>query len=101
MYQSLKNTLSEWNTSTSERSKLQHLYITVAVILIIAAGVVGLLNQDLGQQILGIAIMAAGIFLINAVAWALLQSFVLLKIDRTPAPTVKPVVTPTRTTRKK
>ena len=101
MYQSLKNTLSEWNTSTSERSKLQHLYITVAVILIIAAGVVGLLNQDLGQQILGIAIMAAGIFLINAVAWALLQSFVLLKIDRTPAPTVKPVVTPTRTARKK
>ena len=84
MYQSLKSALTTWNNTTSDRTKLQHFYIAIAAVLLIIAGVIGLLNQSLGQQLLAIAIAAAGIFLVNAVAWALLQSFVLFRLRETP-----------------
>lgn len=98
MYQSLKTSLSSWNEETTDRQKLQHTYVCVAVLLLITAGVIGLLNQPLGQQILAIAIAAAAIFLINAVAWALLQSFVLFRLnERT---TVVPATTARKPTKK-
>ena len=84
MYESLKSSLNSWNDTTTDRSKLQHFYIAIAACLLIVAGVIGLLNQSLGQQLLAIAIAAAGIFLVNAVAWALLQSFVLFRLRETP-----------------
>ncbi|RYX78857.1 hypothetical protein EON76_04045 [bacterium] len=85
MYQSLISSLSSWNEETTDRQKLQHTYVGVAVLLLVTAGVIGLLNQPLGQQILAVAIAAAAIFLINAVAWALVQSFVLFRLnERTP-----------------
>jgi ammonia channel protein AmtB len=84
MYQSLKTSLNSWNNTTTDRQKLQHMYIASAVFLTVVAGVLGLLNQSLGQQILAIAIAAAAAFLINAIAWALLQSFVLLRLEAKP-----------------
>lgn len=94
MYQSFKKSLSNWNSSTTEREKLQHTYIAVATILLVIAGIFGLLDRSLGQQILAGAIAAAGIFLINAIAWALLQSFVLLRV--TPEKPHKPEAKPPR-----
>ncbi|MBI3889648.1 hypothetical protein HY312_03705 [Candidatus Saccharibacteria bacterium] len=84
MYESLKSSLTTWNDTTSDRTKLQHFYIAIATTLLIIAGVIGLLNQSLGQQLLAVAIAAAGIFIVNAVAWALLQSFVLFCLRDTP-----------------
>lgn len=80
MYSSLKQALTTWSSDTSDRQKLQHAYVGTAIALLIAAGVVGLLNYELGQKILAISIASAGVFLINAVAWALLQSFILLRL---------------------
>ncbi|OGL21961.1 hypothetical protein A2707_01245 [Candidatus Saccharibacteria bacterium RIFCSPHIGHO2_01_FULL_45_15] len=94
MYQSFKSSLSSWSEETTDRQKLQHTYVAVAVLLLVAAGVIGLLNQSLGQQILALAIAAAAIFLINAVAWALLQSSVLLRLND------RSMARPTATTRK-
>ncbi len=88
MYQSLKISLKSWNSATTDRQKMQHMYVAAAAMLLIVAGILGLLNQDLGQQLLAIAIAAAAIFLINAIAWALLQSFVLFKLSAHPAMTV-------------
>lgn len=85
MYQSLKTSLNSWNDTTTDRQKMQHMYIAIAAVLLVVAGVIGLLNQALGQQLLAITIAAAGIFLINAIAWALLQSFVLFKLNAYPA----------------
>jgi small-conductance mechanosensitive channel len=84
MYESSKSSLRAWNESTTDRTKLQHFYIAIAVLLLVVAGVIGLLNQNLGQQILAVAIAAAGIFIVNAIAWALLQSFVLFRLRETP-----------------
>lgn len=81
MYKSFKASLAEWSVSTTDRNKLQHFYIAIAASLLIIAGVVGLLNHTLGQQLLSVAIASTVIFVINAVAWALLQSFVLFRLQ--------------------
>lgn len=100
MYTALKKFLTSWNDTTSDRDKLQHLYLTVALALLILAGVLGLINHTLGQQILAVSIASAAVFLINAVAWALLQSFVLLRINRSEEKRAR-VSTPKSATRKK
>lgn len=102
MYESLKTTLSSWNESTSDRNKLQHFYIALAVLLLVAAGVIGLLNQNLGQQILALAIAAAAVFLVNSIAWALLQSFVLFRLrDEPSTPRTLDAASSTKRTRTK
>jgi cell division protein FtsW (lipid II flippase) len=80
MFESIKNTLSAWNTQNSERAKLQHAYIAVAGTLLLVAGVIGLMNHELGQNILAVAIVCAAMFLANAVAWSLLQSALLFRL---------------------
>lgn len=77
---SLTKLLEEWNTNTDSRQKLQHAYVATACALVLIAGIIGLVNYELGQRILLAAILAIGLFFVNAVAWALLQSFVLLKL---------------------
>lgn len=97
--QSIRNTLQSWSQSTDERTKLQQAYLVAAVVLVILAGVVGLVNYNLGQQIVLLALVAGSIFIINAVAWALLQSFILLHIDRDSILNPKPSNTPKATTK--
>jgi hypothetical protein len=90
MIESFKTSLALWQTKTSDRTKLQHAYIGVAVVLLVSAGIIGLLNRPLGQNILGIAVLSAAMFLVNAVVWSLLQSAVLSRINtRRPTSTRK------------
>lgn len=81
MIESFKTSLALWHAKTSDRTKLQHAYIIAAVVLLIGAGIIGLLNRELGQNILSVAILCAGLFLTNAVIWSLLQSAVLSRIS--------------------
>lgn len=81
MIESFKASLQQWQSKTSDRAKLQQTYITVAILLVVSAGIVGLLNRSLGQSILFVAILSAAMFLINAVVWSLLQSAVLTRIS--------------------
>jgi cell division protein FtsW (lipid II flippase) len=81
MFEPLKETLTTWNTKNGERAKLQHAYIVIAVVLLVVAGVVGLMNRELGQNILVISIISAAMFLANAIAWSLLQSALLFRIS--------------------
>lgn len=76
----IQKALHEWSNTTDGREKLQHTYIVAAITLVLAAGIIGLINYDLGQKLLFVAILAVAMFFINAVAWALLQSFILLKL---------------------
>ena len=80
MFESLKTSLSTWDAKTSDRVKLQHAYLIIAITLLIVAGVIGLMNREFGQNILVIAILSAAMFLANAVAWSLLQSALLMRI---------------------
>ena len=88
---SLIQILKSWSDITDSRSKLQQAYLASALALLIIAGMVGLINYNLGPQVLFLALLAGAIFIVNAVAWALLQSFVLLHLthEDTPKPTTK------------
>jgi cell division protein FtsW (lipid II flippase) len=80
MFETFKESLLSWNSKNDGRVKLQHAYIISAAILLLIAGVIGLINRELGQTILTVSIVCASLFLINAVVWSLLQSAVLSRI---------------------
>jgi uncharacterized protein YcfJ len=80
MFESMQESLKKWNNRYDSRAKLQHAYVVVAVGLVLVAGVVGLVDRGLGQNILMVAIISAGAFLTNAVVWSLLQSAILSRL---------------------
>ena len=81
MLKSLYNTIIEWNQSTNDRQKLQHLYVIIAIASVLVAGVVSLIDQDTGQDILKITGATVAVFLINAVLWSLLESIVVARLS--------------------
>lgn len=84
MFQSLRESLQTWNKTNSNHAKLQHTYVVLTVATVVLAGLVGLINYNLGQSILFGAIVLALVFITNAVVWALLESFVLSRFGRRP-----------------
>jgi len=84
VFESIKAFLINWNSSTSERQKLQHSYLIITVVAVLVAGIVSLLNAKLGHRLVTIAIIAIGAYIANAIVWNLLQSSV---VDRLPSKT--------------
>jgi uncharacterized membrane protein len=82
MLQNIHATLVDWNKSTSERHKLQHAYLVLATALLLGAGLIGLLDNSLGKDIASIAVVAVGIFVVNAVTWSLLESAVFVRLRK-------------------
>lgn len=94
MIQSIIALLKDWNTDTDNRGKLQQAYVVGGVSLLIVAGLVGLVNYELGQLLLHLALIAIAIFFINAIVWGLLTAFVLLKLGSAEAIDEKPAAKP-------
>ncbi|MEO5950191.1 MAG: hypothetical protein ABIQ04_01960 [Candidatus Saccharimonadales bacterium] len=80
MFESFIASLVRWNETTDSRVKLQHTYAVAAIVLVIVAGVFGLVNYRIGQYLLTAAIVSATMFLFNGIAWALLQSVVVERL---------------------
>ena len=90
MIEVIQQVLATWNSRTNDKQKLQQTYVGGAISLLLAAGLVSLLNYQAGQSMLLIALIAFGMFVVNGVVWALLQSFLLrLPADTLPAATKK------------
>lgn len=79
--------LEKWNKQNDSIGKLQGAYAALAVIALIVAGIVGLVNDNLGQSILFLAFVLAMAFVGNGVVWALLQTFVVARLVK---PAAKP-----------
>ena len=82
-----KTVLIEWNEKTTERQKLQHVYALVAVAALMIAGVTSLVNYSLGQKLLLIVVLALLVLAVNMMTWALLQSFLLMRLAQNKANT--------------
>lgn len=80
--ESLFDLLRQWNARQSSFVKLQHAYVLVAVVSLVAAGIVGLINYNLGQSILFVATVAALVFIANGVIWAILNTFVITRLKK-------------------
>jgi hypothetical protein len=81
MFNALYNSLLEWNRTSDDRQKLQHLYLVIVVVSVIVAGIVSLVDNIAGQDLLIIPLVAGAIFLINAVLWSLLESTVVARLS--------------------
>ena len=73
-----------WNSSKSERQKLQHSYLVLAVITIFVAGLISLVNADFGHTVVLYGFAATVIFLVNGVVWNLVHSIILSKLSSKP-----------------
>lgn len=82
MFKTIAESLKNWNKQHDSRTKLQHAYVATAVIMLVLAGLTSLINYSLGQNILTVALASIALFVINAIAWALLQSFVIAKVAK-------------------
>jgi len=89
MFESVQTSLQEWSKRNDDRAKLQHAYFALAVAVLVVAGLASLVNAELGQAILKVTLVLVAIFVANAVAWALLQSFVLQRLGRRKARAAK------------
>ena len=72
----LRKNLSKWILIDNQRLAQQRFYLLVAVLSLAAASLIGLINYNMGQKVLIITIASSGIFIVNAIAWALQKSFI-------------------------
>jgi hypothetical protein len=84
MFQDFINAFIRWGNTTTERQKLQHTYLVLALILILIAGLVGLVSNKWGHNLAYLALASIVAFVANGVIWNLLNSAV---ISRLPART--------------
>jgi cobalamin biosynthesis protein CobD/CbiB len=82
MIESIRNTLVQWNKNFDDRVKLQYGYALLAIILLVTAGLIGLINQPISVLILWVVFALAILFIVNAIAWALLKTFVVDKLPK-------------------
>lgn len=82
MIDAITTWLRDWNKNHSERVKMQQAYFVSTLVLAVVAGLIGLVNINFGRNILSIAAVTAAVWLINSVVWALLQSFVLMRLGK-------------------
>lgn len=101
MYELVEKTLREWNASNGERVKLQHGYVAAALVTIVAAGLVGLVNYELGQRLTALALLALAVFFINLIAWTLFDGIVLRRISSASDESAKVAAKPALSKRKK
>lgn len=76
--------LREWNTSTSERQKLQHAYLVLIVLLAFVAGIISIVDGNASHSVMRTVLIIAGAFAVNGIAWHLLNSFVLFRLGGKP-----------------
>ena len=81
MFELLKNILFQWSEEKNQRSKLQQAYFALIVVLAMTAGFITLLSPSIGQHLMIIAAGFAAVYLINAVAWVLLEGIVICRLD--------------------
>lgn len=80
MPETIKLILKDWNSKYSERQKMQHAYLAVGLAGVVAAGLFSLINPEFGQQVLGFALAALVVFVINMLFWALIFGMVTSKL---------------------
>ena len=74
--------LAKWNKTSDSLTKEQASYATLAVVTFLLAAVVSLVNQNLGQSILFLAIVLGLTFIANGVMWALVRTFAVPHIEK-------------------
>lgn len=89
MYEFIKQSLSSWSYQKDQRRKLQQAYLTVVFIGLVLAGLLTLLNVPQSRLAAMIAAGFAVVYLVNSIAWALLEAFVAPNLPKPESTTNK------------
>ena len=89
MYEFIKQSLGDWNRQRDQRRKLQQAYLTVVFIGLVLAGLLTLLNVPQSRLSAMIAAGFAVVYLVNSIAWALLEAFVAPNLPKLESTTGK------------
>ena len=84
MYESVIEYLRKWNTTKTERQKLQGVYLLLGVTIIILSGLLTFINAEAGHKLVSIGLIFLAAFTINGIGWHLLSSAFLSKIGSRP-----------------
>ena len=82
MYTTIIEALRQWNKTNDRHAKLQHIYLSLAIAILVLAGLMGLVNYGLGQSLLFLSTVSLLIFIANAVVWALTDSFIVSRLSK-------------------
>ena len=89
MFEFTKSILAIWNSEKNQRLKLQYTYLILAVFGLAIAGLLTLFNISSAH----LAASASGIlfvtFLVNGVAWAVIEAFITPKLPKESSASVK------------
>lgn len=89
MYKFIKQSLSSWSYQKDQRRKLQQAYLTVVFIGLVLAGLLTLLNVPQSRLAAMIAAGFAVVYLVNGIAWSLLEAFVAPNLPKPESTTNK------------
>lgn len=81
--------LAKWNKGNDSLAKLQGTYAVLAIAMVLLAGLVSLINQNLGQSILFLAFVLLLTFIGNGIVWSLLRTFVVPHIKESKPSTTR------------
>jgi len=84
MYESFIERVRKWNTTKTERQKLQDVYLLLGVVIVLLSGLIAFLNAQAGHTLVTIGLLLLATFTINGIAWHLLSSIILSKIGSRP-----------------
>ncbi len=73
--------LMTWNRDSNERSKLQKTYFSLALLVVVIAGLVSLINLSIGGNLVLLASFLAAVYITNTVVWALTDAFVIRELN--------------------
>lgn len=66
-----KKAFKDWSNNTNERQKIQAIFAAIAISMVMIAGLVSLLDRASGMLLLNIAYLAAVVWVVNFVTWAI------------------------------
>ena len=82
MIEMLHDTITAWNQRTTDRQKLQHVYMVLITIVVFVAGFLSLINADRSRQLMYVALAFLITLVINFVTWSLLKTSLLDKLPK-------------------
>lgn len=83
----LNDFLQTWGKQTDSFGKLQAGYAVFAISIFLLAGIVGLIQYNLGQTLLFFALVLTLTFIANGVMFAVIRTFIVPMVER---PAAKP-----------
>jgi len=75
----MKQMITDWKKNTSDLIKLQTVFAGAGILMMVVAGLVGLMDRGIAYTLLQVVQFVFIIFAANFVTWAVIQSFVVTK----------------------